>query len=176
MIVEQIKEAEKYGVIQKVICVCITNHIIFPWKEEYLNRFVFCNPKTGLIFDKIPEEVYTLELPKVPVQGDGSGICAWLQFLRSQNREEFEMVAEKNPEIRKAVDKLYVLSADEEARAQYEWRLKCIRDSNSLIDGALERGKAEASHETARRMKADKEPLEKIIRYTGLSPDEIEKL
>jgi predicted transposase/invertase (TIGR01784 family) len=140
------------------------------------------------LFDKIPEEVYTLELPKVPEHNDGSGICAWLQFLRSKNKEEFEMVAEKNPEIRKAVDKLYVLSADEEARAQYEWRLKCIRDSNSLIDGALERGreegkiegyangKAEKARETARNFKKMGLSTEQIAQGTGLSPDEIEKL
>jgi predicted transposase/invertase (TIGR01784 family) len=104
--------------------------------------------------------------------------------LRSKNKEEFEMVAEKNPEIRKAVDKLYVLSADEEARAQYEWRLKCIRDSNSLIDGAFHageekgkaEGKAEKSLEIAHKMKYAGKSFEEIIAFTGLSPQEIEKL
>jgi predicted transposase/invertase (TIGR01784 family) len=140
LIVGQIGRSEEYDLIQKVICVCITNYNIFPERTEYINDFKFCNPKTGLIFDQIPEQVYTIELPKVPQQNDGSGLYEWLQFLRSRKKEEFEMVAEKNPEIRKAVDTLYELSADDEVRAQYEWRLKCIRDHKSQIKGYYQDG------------------------------------
>jgi hypothetical protein len=37
-------------------------------------------------------------------------------------------------------------------------------------------GTAKAKAEAARNMKADNMPVEKISRYTGLSPEEIEKL
>jgi len=101
----------------------------------------------GLCFDDIPEEIYTLELPKVPPENDGTLGWEWLQFLRSRHKEEFEMIAEKNPEIRKAVNTLYDLSASEKVQAEYDMRLKAWRDRQSQIDGyyldGVEKGKQE---------------------------------
>ena len=45
-----------------------------------------------------------------------------------------------NPVINKAFSTLDVLSKDKKARAQYEQRLKSIRDRNSILDGAREEG------------------------------------
>jgi len=50
------------------------------------------------------------------------------------------MVAEKNTEIRKAVDTLYELSADEKVRTEYEMRQKAWRDRASAIDDAKQEG------------------------------------
>jgi predicted transposase/invertase (TIGR01784 family) len=176
MVVAQIGEGADYSVIQKVICVCITNYTVFPWRDGYLNKFIFCNPETGLTFDEIPEEVYTLEIPKVPKQSDGKGIWDWLQFLRSKTKEEFDMVAETNEEIRKAVKQLYILSQDQKNRDEYEWRLKCLRDYNTGMNSAFRSGKAEGKAEVAKKMKARGRSIEEIAEDTGLSVDEIETL
>jgi hypothetical protein len=56
----------------------------------------------------------------VPGEDDGTAWWEWPRFFRSRRREEFEMVAGKNPEIRKAVNSLYELSGDEKVRAEYE--------------------------------------------------------
>ena len=178
LIVEQISKSELYTVIQKVICICITSYELFSGVKEYLNSFYFYNPKNGLYFEDIPEEVYTLELSKVPTVNDGSAGWEWLQFLRAKQKEEFEMIAERNPEIRKAVDTLYELSADEKVRAEYEMRLKAWRDRLSQNEGyyqeGLVKGKQESRLEVARRMKAMGLSTEQITTATGLSLDEIE--
>ena len=135
LIVEQISKGDLYNVIQRVICICITSYDLFPEAKEYLNSFRFYNPKNGLLFEEMPEEIYTLELSKVPSQDDGNAVWEWLQFLRSKRREEFEMVAERNEEIRKAVDTLYELSADEQVRLEYERRQKAWRDRLSQNEG-----------------------------------------
>ena len=44
------------------------------------------------------------------------------------------MVTERNPEIRKAADALYELSADAEVRYQYEQREKARRDTVAQAD------------------------------------------
>jgi predicted transposase/invertase (TIGR01784 family) len=72
LIVEQIAKGDDYGVIQQVICLCITDYELFPEAKECLNRFRFWNEKNRLCFEAIPEEVYTLELPKVPALRDGT--------------------------------------------------------------------------------------------------------
>ena len=138
LIVEQIGEGQHYSVIQKVICICITDYELFSGVGEYMNHFRFYNRKNGLCFEDIPEELFTLELPKVPAGNDGTGIWEWMQFLRAKRKEEFEMVAAENPEIRKAVNTLYEISADEKARAEYEYRLKARRDAQWIRDSAIE--------------------------------------
>jgi hypothetical protein len=61
----------------------------------------------GLYFEEIPEEVYTLKLPKALMKDDGAAWWEWTRFFRCRKREEYEMVAGKNLEIWKAVDSLY---------------------------------------------------------------------
>jgi predicted transposase/invertase (TIGR01784 family) len=178
LIVEQIGKSEIYTIIQKVICICITTKELFSGVKEYLNSFCFYNPRNGLYFEDIPEEVHTLELSKVPTVNDGTAVWEWLQFLRAKQKEEFEMIAERNPEIRKAVDTLYELSANENVRAEYEMRQKALRDRLTLLDDAyqegLVKGNQEGKIEIARRMKAMGLSTEQIITATGLSLDEIE--
>jgi len=128
MIVEQMGKHDPYEKIQRVICVCILSWVIFPEVKEYLNQFRFYNKQNGLCFHDIPEEIYTLELSKVPNANDGNRVWEWLQFLLARTKEEFEMIAERNPEIRKATDALYELSMDSKIRAEYEMREKARRD------------------------------------------------
>jgi predicted transposase/invertase (TIGR01784 family) len=142
LIVEQIKEGEKYDVIRQVICVCILDYALFPEAKEYLNRFRFYNPENGMCFKGIPEVIYTIELPKVPVKSDGRTVWDWMQFLRGKRKEEFEMVAERNREVRGAVDMLYRLSEDPEVRARMEYREKARKDHATLLHAAIQEGKA----------------------------------
>jgi len=140
MIVEQVGKNEPYKKIQRVICVCILSRALFPEVNEYLNRFRFHNRENDLCFQEIPEEIYTLELSKVPDAHDGQRVWEWLQFLLARTQEEFEMIAERNPEIRKATDALYTLSADPAVRVEYEMREKAWRDRVSQFADAEEKG------------------------------------
>jgi len=187
LIVDQIGKGEHYDKIQRVICVCITDHVLHKEDSRYLNYFCFCNPETGLRFEGIPEEIFTLELPKLPADTDGSKIWDWLQFLRSKQRGEFEMIAAANPEIRKAVDVLYEISADEKVRAEYNARQKAWMDRQSQFDGyfkkgmeeGMEKGRAEGHAKliaSARNLKALGVSTDIIVKSTGLSTEEISKL
>ena len=57
------------------------------------------------------------------------------------------MIATANPEIRKAVDILYAISADEKVRAEYNARQKAWMDRQSQFDGYFKKGKAEGKAE-----------------------------
>jgi predicted transposase/invertase (TIGR01784 family) len=142
LIIEQIGEGGKYNTIERAICILITNYSLFKEANEYVNRFRFCNRDNGLIFEGIPEEIYTIELSKVPETSDGTPIYDWARFLKSKNKEEFEMVAKTNGEIRKAADKLYLLSADKEVRAEYERRQKALMDYDTHMEDHFLAGEA----------------------------------
>ena len=117
-------------------CRHVTSKPLFPEVPEYLNRFRFCNLANGLCFEGIPEEIYTVELLKVPSENDGTGWWEWVRFLLAQTEEDVEMVARANTEIRKAADALYVLSADPNVRTEYERHEMAVRDEISRLASA----------------------------------------
>jgi predicted transposase/invertase (TIGR01784 family) len=69
-------------------------------------------------------------------------------------------------------------------KIKYEESLKYYRDLKNVVDSSFEEGKAEGiaegiaegRTEIARQMKSEGEPIEKIVRFTGLNKEEIEKL
>ena len=136
MITGQLGKRDEYEKIQRVVCVCITSKSLFPGVPEYLNQFRFCNLANGLCFEGIPEEIYTLELSKVPSENDGTGWWEWVRFLLARTEEDVEMVARANTEIRKAADALYVLSADPNVRTEYERHEMAVRDEISRLESA----------------------------------------
>ena len=79
------------------------------------------------------------------------------------------MVAVQNPEIRKAVDTLYELSADGKVRAEYEMRQKARRDRLWQIDNARQDGREDGIKAMYELIKDGKTPEEamKILELEG---------
>ena len=86
--------------------------------------------------------------------------------------------------IYKANEKMTFPANDKEVLRLYQLREMAQIDYNSGMKKAKDEGKAEGrtegkgerSIEIARNMKADGEPVEKIMRYTGLTAKAIEDL
>ena len=74
--------------------------------------------------------------------------------------------------IYKANEKMEFLANDKEVLRLYQLREMAQIDYNSGMKKAKDEGKAEV----ARNMKADGEPVEKIMRYIGLTAKAIEDL
>lgn len=82
--------------------------------------------------------------------------------------------------IYKANEKMTFLANDKEVLRLYNMREMAQIDYNSGMrkakdEGKIE-GKIESKIEIARNMIADGEPIEKIVRYTGLTKESIENL
>ena len=100
-------------------------------------------------------EIHILELPKLPMeQKNETDLMQWMCFLGGKSREDFEKMAEKNPEMKEAYDMLDRMSADEKKRLEYEERQKLLRDKNMILkDGkrkyerGLREGRAEGRTE-----------------------------
>jgi predicted transposase/invertase (TIGR01784 family) len=75
---------------------------------------------------------------------------------------------------------LMSVSKDERERAVYRSRRMFQTDMQSNIataeDRGLQRGLQEKAFDIARNMMVDGEPVEKIVRYTGLTREEVENL
>jgi predicted transposase/invertase (TIGR01784 family) len=120
----------------------------------------------------------------LPPESDRTKLYEWLRFLRTERREDLEMLPRNNPDINKAVGRLLELSADDKARLLYEAREKARRDEASRIKTArrmgLEEGEARGIAKErigiAKNLLRKNLPLADIAEVTGLTLAKIKKL
>ncbi|MBN2342118.1 MAG: PD-(D/E)XK nuclease family transposase [Deltaproteobacteria bacterium] len=119
-----------------------------------------------------------------------STLEAWLTWFcfDGENMKGLETILERNPAVSEA-NKLYTqFTADSALMEKYEARQKYLRDVSAIKnvshDEGYAQGKADGitvgmeaeKHAVARTMKSNGEPTKKILQYTGLSKEEIERL
>jgi len=175
MVTEQIGTSDDYINIKRVISIIITNFVFVPENDRYHNRYTLRDPETGSEFTDLIE-VNTLELTKLPPSEDGTELWRWMKFLSAENKEELDMIAEKSPQVKKAVARLMELSNDERTRLLQESLQKKEWDNRARERGARAEGKTEGKAEIARSMLEDAMSPDLISKFTGLTIQEIEAL
>ncbi len=141
MYTDQIRPGQDYTVFKKCVSISILDFVLFREDPEFYSCFhIREDSRQTLYTDKM--EFHVLELPKLPPElKDGSSdILLWAKFINSERKEEFDMLAAKNPYIGSAYEHLQVISQDREKRLEYEAREKAIRDYNQGILEAEQRG------------------------------------
>ena len=91
---------------------------------------------------------------------------------------------EENKEIKEAVVEVIKLSEDEKMRKLEELREKAIMDEKDIfragedkgIKKGIEKGKTTERIEIAKEMLKDGMPIDKVIKLTKLTKEEIEKI
>jgi len=171
MIAEQIGSGGAYDKIKRVISIIITDYALITESPKYHHRFVLYDPDNGVEFTDIIE-VNTLELEKLPDAEDGTELWNWLKFLSAERKEDLEMLAERSPQVKKAVVRLMELSKDERTRLLYESRQKMEWDNQAREHGASN----ERAITIAKRMMNRNRPINEIVEDTGLTREEVEGL
>jgi len=179
MVTDQIGSGDEYQNIKRSICILITDFALVRENAAYHNKYRLYDPRTGSEFSNLLE-VNTLELPKLPQEGDGTLLWDWLKFVGARRKEEFEMLAEKNPQVGKAVAKLVELNEDERARMLADSREKLRRDIVSIKRLAEREGRATGREEErlaiARNAIQQNLPVDVIMALTGLYRETIQSL
>ena len=142
------RPGQDYTVFKKCVSISILDFVLFREDPEFYSCFhIWEDSRHTLYTDKM--EFHVLELPKLPPElKDGSSdILLWAKFINSERKEEFDMLAAKNPYIGSAYEHLQVISQDREKRREYEAREKAIRDYNQGILEAEQRGREEGKAE-----------------------------
>jgi predicted transposase/invertase (TIGR01784 family) len=100
----------------------------------------------------------------------------WLYVLRNLNR--LGRVPDKLKEkiFQKLFDTAEIAKFTPDQIRAYEDSLKYYRDLKNSLDTAKEEGKEEKAIEIAKVMLRNGEGIDKIMRYTGLGKEEIERL
>jgi predicted transposase/invertase (TIGR01784 family) len=179
LITEQIGSGDEYNEIQNVISIIITDKTLIHDSKRYYHRFTFHDREAKIEFSDLIE-INTIELDKLPDAADGSPLYDWAKFIDAQTEEELTMIAERNPQVKEAVVKLRRLSADEQARWEYETKEKIRMDTNMFERWAreegLREGRQQGLYDVARNLLSMDISVEKIIQATGLTHEEIEAI
>jgi predicted transposase/invertase (TIGR01784 family) len=147
-----------------------------PEKNEVVHTIKLKNQNGKTFYDKLT--YLYLEMPnfKLAESELNSRLDKWLFFIK--HLEDFQAI----PSI--FVDEVFTQAFAKAELAKfgpaeldnYENSLKMYRDLKGVITTAFDEGKLEGTVEIAKVMKREGENTEKIIRFTGLSKEEIDKL
>jgi predicted transposase/invertase (TIGR01784 family) len=100
LIGDQLKWGEDYNKLHQVISIVICDHNLLEDESSYISEYELKNEEKRS-FTKLLK-VIILELPKLPETIDKT-VWPWLKFLKCTEKEEFEMLALKYPELEKPV-------------------------------------------------------------------------
>lgn len=183
-------EDDKYGVLDVLVKLKDGTRMDFEMQLVYFEADDRCYRRIRFRDDELKEEytdlmgIHILELPKLPVeQKDETDLMQWMRFLGGKSREDFEKMAEKNPEMKEAYEMLNRMSADERKRREYKERQKLLRDKNMILkDGkrkygrGLREGRAEERICLVRRLYGRGMNSAQISELIGLDKEQVEEM
>ncbi len=160
--------------LKSVYCVGILD---FQFEEEKLgvgeviHTVQLKDQNNQLFYDKL-KFVY-LEMPHFTKQEHEleTRLDKSLYFIK--HLEDFQNIPEifKDEIFEKAFQQAEIAKFSEDERHDYEQSLKIYRDLKNVIDTAFDEGIIKV----AKLMKLNNEPIEKIIKYTGLTKEQIDR-
>lgn len=147
-----------------------------PEKSEVVHTIKLKNQHGKIFYDKLTF-IY-LEMPnfnRKEIELE-TRLDKWLYFIK--HLEDFQTIPTiiADEVFSQAFEKAELAKFGQAELMSYENSLKTYRDLKGVIDTAFDEGKLEGKLEMAKFMKSENEPVEKIIKYTGLTKEVIEKL
>ena len=178
---KQLKRGERYKKLNRSISIIFLDYEIEKLKELPTHtKQQIRNDKNGKIVLTEDLEIHIIEIPKINKMLENGNLKKWILFLENPEGEETKKMAEKEKEIKEAIETLEDISSDEAKERIAELREKYIMDRASELETAEEKGiKQGARNEkekVAKIMKQKNMPIDDIIDITELTKEEIEKL
>lgn len=104
----------------------------------------------------------------------------WIYILKNMSTFERMPFLARNAVFKKLSEIADISALSKDERDKYDESIKRMRDAISLMTTAKNEGREEEREsrniEIAKMMISEKEPIEKIMAYTGLSEKEIQSL
>jgi predicted transposase/invertase (TIGR01784 family) len=157
-------------------------------EEELLHLIELKNQRCEVFYDKL-KFIY-IELPKFKKAQDelDNHFDKWLYVFRHLSELQDRPQQLQDRIFQKLFEAAEIAKFTIEEREAYEESLKYYRDIKNVVDTSreegilagleqgIEQGIEKRTLEFAKKMKEKNESIEKIIEYTGLSREEVEKL
>ncbi|MBU6221040.1 MAG: Rpn family recombination-promoting nuclease/putative transposase [Bacteroidetes bacterium] len=145
-------------------------------KDEYEHTIKLKNQNGKTFYEKLTFIYFEMPNFRKTEEELKTRLDKWLYFIK--HLEDFQVIPNiiADEVFQQAFDKAELAKLGSIEMEEYERSLKVFRDLNGAFTTAHDEGKVEVKTEIASFMKAENETIEKIIKYTGLTKEEIEKL
>lgn len=165
-----------YSTLPRTIVISIIDFNLFDCTEFYSFFQPLEATRHTLLSDKMGFQFF--ELKKLPNNIDGrDSLLLWLSLFKANTEEELEKIrAMEVPEMEQAINAYYTITASEKFRELERLRSKARHDEAQALHHAKQEGEVAKALSMARLMIADGESDDKIMRYTGLSLNDLKKL
>lgn len=190
--IKNIKKGNKYEELKRTIIILITNFEVKGLETlDFHSKWKIIEEKQRKLILTQHLEIHIIEIPKKykKMENDKENkLKEWLSFLENPESEEVLYYMKNNENIKSAKEKLNTLSEDERVRRLAELREKAIMDEKEAkytgyTEGRREgreegrkQGKEATKKEIAKKMKEEKIGTEIIVKVTGLTKEDIDKL
>ena len=118
-VTKQVKLKERYKNIKTVIVIAILDFKIRLNDDKYFHGNILKDMIDNKIYTDV-EQIYTLELPKIPANDDNKELWTWLKFLKSNTFDEAKKLKNKIPEVDEAMSIYGNFISDEELKSILE--------------------------------------------------------
>ncbi|TQM39727.1 Rpn family recombination-promoting nuclease/putative transposase [Flavobacterium branchiophilum] len=178
---EQAEKGEWNYHLKAVYCVGILDFTFDdyenePEKKEVVHTIKLKNQNGKTFYEKLTY-IY-LEMPNFKLTESAliSRLDKWLYFIK--HLEDFQSIPTifKDEVFTQAFEKAELATFGQAELEHYESSLKTYRDLKGVIDTAFDEGKIEGKMEVAKSAKQMRLAIMDIMKLTGLSESEIEKL
>lgn len=177
----EVEIKEKYENIKPVIMVNILDYELFGFKEYVSQTEIVL--KEHKDYEVIKDlQWYFIELPKFRMSNPDmeDKLNKWLALIDNEDGEMIKVAEEKNNKIKEAKKEVEYLTGDEEVKRLAELREKWAMDRRSEISDAREEGEEKGRKEgqlaIAKNMLNNGICDKDILKLTGISGEELEKL
>ncbi|MBO4816445.1 MAG: Rpn family recombination-promoting nuclease/putative transposase [Clostridia bacterium] len=176
------KQIERGGIYEKLnrtISIIFLDYEIEKLKELPIHtKWQILSTENGKTLLTEDLEIHIIEIPKIKRMLENGRLKKWIMFLENPEGEETKKMAEKEEEIKEAIEKLEDISSDEEKERIAELRQKYIMDRKSEMRTAIEKGLKQGLEEGRKEgrgegMKQKTIEIAKKLREKGISTKEI---
>ena len=179
MYTQNLKKSHNYSELNKCISILFIDFELEKLKEipKYLTKWNIREETYSKIILTDVLELYIINLSKIEKYSESTSLDTWVKFI--SNSEDLNM-ENADESIKKAKKVLDEISEDEHEQYLAHLREKYIFERQGIeeagFDKGLAKGKAEGIEAVAKKMKEDNIDIKAIMKYTGLTKEEIEKL
>lgn len=174
-----ISDGDDYSKLTPVISINILNFILNKNSEKSHTCYLLHEKDTGELLTN-DLEIHFLELPKND-NNLNDDLSVWETFFTTDSLEEnMPKMIEKKPIMEKVIDRYKKFTSDETLMKEYKNRIEYQLGYKMVMDEEFSKGIEQGEHSKAitiaKNMKQDGVDIKTIIKYSGLSEEEIEKL
>ncbi|HHW37558.1 MAG TPA: Rpn family recombination-promoting nuclease/putative transposase, partial [Bacillales bacterium] len=140
MITEQLHEGDNYKKLRKTTTINLLDFNYFN-HPTYHSIYHLTEKKTGTSYPDILQ-LHFVEMKRFKkLHRNGKinpddRLAKWIEFFANEDDSQWEIIASKDPIIKKAVERLEIISQNPENRWDYEIRQKALKDITTMKEGA----------------------------------------